>query len=113
TWLSGSTIATVLSPSVGLISGQSPGNTTIFYIVNNNNGCAASVAQFPFTVNASPNGGTISGPTSVCVGHKITLSTNGDQGGMWISGTPAVATVNPTTGEVTGVTLGNPTIFYS
>ena len=56
--------------------------------------------------------GTISGSGPVYVGSTLTL-TETVTGGTWISSDPAIATVNPTTGLVTGVSPGTDTITYS
>ena len=60
-----------------------------------------------------PNAGTVSGSTTVCVGSTTTYTSNGLSGGTWSSATPSVATVDATTGVVTGVSAGNATITYT
>ncbi len=45
--------------------------------------------------------------------NTIQLSSDGTPGGTWTSSDPAVATVSPTTGLVTGVTLGATIITYT
>ena len=112
TWSSGTlAVAAINNPAIGFVTGVTTGTATIFYLVSN--GCGASAATYNVTVNPLPNAGTISGLSSVCAGSTIILSSNGNTGGTWTSGTPASATVNPTTGEVTGVAAGTPTIFYT
>ncbi len=54
---------------------------------------------------------SISGPGNVCVGSTIAL-TNGTSGGAWTSSNTAIATVNATSGVVTGVDVGSVTITY-
>jgi hypothetical protein len=61
------------------------------------------------TINAIP---TISGTLTVCGGSTTTLTAS-PTGGAWSSGTPAMATVNSSTGVVTGVTSGSPVITYT
>jgi len=56
--------------------------------------------------------GPISGPSSVCVGATITLA-NGANGGSWSSPNPSIATVNSSTGVVTGTGVGNVLISYT
>ena len=112
TWSSGTTaVAAVNNPAIGFVTGVTTGTATIFYLVSN--GCGTSAASFDVTVNPLPNPGTISGSSSVCAGSTIILASNGNTGGTWTSGTPAAATVNPTTGVVTGISAGNSTIFYT
>ncbi len=54
----------------------------------------------------------IMGPSTVTVGSTITL-TEAVSGGLWSSGSPAVATVVAGTGVVTGVAVGTAVISYS
>jgi uncharacterized protein YjdB len=54
----------------------------------------------------------ISGPSTVCAGTSINLST-GTPGGVWSSSNPSVATINNPTGVVTGITTGTTTISYA
>ena len=55
---------------------------------------------------------TITGSTSVCVGATLNLSAT-VSGGTWSSSNTGIATVNPTTGAVGGVTAGTVTITYT
>ncbi len=58
------------------------------------------------------NPGTIVGPTNVCSGSTITLSNPGASGGTWVSSNTAVATINSSTGVLTGVASGTVTVTY-
>ncbi len=98
------TIAPIVAAS-GVYTGYSPGNATITYAMAT--GCSVTTTV---TINAMP--GTISGITSVCVGLNTTLS-DGVPGGTWSSASLPVATVDPATGIVLGVTPGAATIFYT
>jgi hypothetical protein len=105
TWSSGNvTIATVAGPVVHGVSG---GAAVISYSAG---GCSVTT-----TVNVAPNnGGTITGKDSVCAGagHVITLS-DSQTGGVWSSTPTTYATIDPSTGVVTGVTPGGTvTIHY-
>ena len=112
TWISGTpAVAVINNPAIGFVTGVATGTSTIFYLVSS--GCGTSAASFDVTVNPLPNPGTISGSSSVCAGSTIILASNGNTGGTWTSGTPAAATVNPTSGVVTGIAAGNSTIFYT
>jgi hypothetical protein len=53
----------------------------------------------------------VTGTMTVCTGATTSLS-DATAGGLWVSGTPSVATVS-TTGVVTGVTAGVATISYT
>ncbi len=59
-----------------------------------------------------PSAGTITGTSTVCVGSTTTLSDTAI-GGTWSSSNPSLATVDATTGVVTGVAAGSPNISYT
>ena len=110
TWSSVSTgIATVNSTS-GLVTASSAGTTVISYTVTNS--CGTLAATQIFTVNPSPNAGSITGTPVVCPLNTTSL---GDLagGGTWSSVTTGVATINSTSGLVTGVTNGTSLISYT
>ncbi len=71
--------------------------------------------QVIFTVLCTtPVGGTIVGSSTVCVGSTDALTDpTGTTGGVWSSTSPGVATVNPATGLVTGLSAGVTTISYT
>jgi uncharacterized protein YjdB len=106
---SDSSIATINS-STGLVSGISAGVVTISYTVTQNS-CPVTVTK-SVTVNPLPVVPAITGPTAVCVASTITLA-NTTTGGVWSSGNTALATVNSSTGVVTGVSAGTVTITYT
>jgi uncharacterized protein YjdB len=73
-------------------------------------GCAvAMTGSVTIVINPLP---VISGPTSVCSGNIITW-TGSPSGGSWISNVPAVATIGPITGMITGVSVGTTIITYT
>jgi len=105
TWSSSNTgIATVGSVS-GIVTAVSAGTATITYM--NSNGCYSVK-----TITVNPQPGPISGPPYVCVGRSVTLNVT-PSGGTWSSSNPAVGSVNPITGVVTGVSAGTVTITYT
>ncbi len=110
TWLNGSpyTSITSLGSSV-FVTGLSAGTSTIYYLVLNS-GCTASMQFFQVTVSAGANAGTLSGPGSVCAGSSVQLSSS-VSGGSWSSGS-GTATVDQN-GNVTGVSVGTATIYYT
>jgi gliding motility-associated-like protein len=55
---------------------------------------------------------TLSGTTALCVGNSTTW-TSTSPGGTWSSGSPSIASVNPTTGQVTALAEGSSVITYS
>ncbi|OYX23894.1 MAG: hypothetical protein B7Z16_01535 [Algoriphagus sp. 32-45-6] len=99
TWSSSNpAIATV--SSTGLVTGISAGTVDIFY------------TSILISVSAPPDAGTLSGTQEVCEGETRTFSST-TSGGLWSSGNPAVATVDPATGVVTGVAAGSAIITYT
>lgn len=108
-WASSNTsLATV--NTAGVVTGVAAGVDTIYYLVTN--GCGTVSASKIITINALPVSGTISGPTTVCVGANMTLNSTAT-GGVWSSVRTALATVQPSTGIVTGVSAGVDTIQYT
>jgi PKD repeat protein len=80
--------------------------------LTNSVGCD-SAATLVLTVNPLPAQPTaITGTTSILVAGTTTLSST-PTGGVWTSGNTSVATVNPTTGVVTGVANGSVAITYT
>jgi gliding motility-associated-like protein len=110
-WSSSNTAAATVNAASGVITGVTAGTSTINYIVTSAAGCNSIAATRLVTVNPTPVPGTLSGTQNVCVGLTTTFSSS-VAGGAWTSQNPAIATVNPTTGVVTGVTVGTATINY-
>jgi len=63
-------------------------------------------------ITTAPNAGTLSGTNAICSNGSTTFITNGDTGGTFTSGTPAVATVDAATGLITPLTAGTSLITY-
>ncbi len=105
-WSSGSPEASV--SSTGVVTGITAGTATISYTVTN--ACGSVTASIVVTVNPSPGSGTVSGPTSVCVGSTAALSFP-VSGGTWSCTPSSVATIS-SSGVVTGVAPGTATITY-
>ena len=109
TWSStDNTIATV--DNSGNVTGIAVGSATISYLVGNV--CGTVAATSPITVNLVPNPGTISNNTNICAGGSITLAED-STGGVWSSGNAAVATIDPVTGMLQGISQGSALISYS
>ncbi len=108
TWLSSNANATFIAP--GILQGVIPGLDTVFYLVNN--GCGAAVTSKIMTVNPIPVVSPITGATTVCPAATNTLASL-TAGGVWSSDAPGVATINPSTGDVTGVSAGTANITYT
>ncbi|MCF8449059.1 MAG: T9SS type A sorting domain-containing protein [Taibaiella sp.] len=107
--------STGLSATTGATVTASPtttGTVTSVYVytvtVTDGNGFTATATA---TVSITPAPVAITGTLQVCEGATVTLG-HPDAGGTWTSVTPAVATIDISTGEVTGVSSGNTTISY-
>ena len=107
TWASGTTSVATVGSSTGIVTGVAAGTATISYIA-----VTGTVTQV-VTVNAAPSAGTITGGgTTVCTGQTITLA-DATTGGTWTSANPSGATVDPSSGVVSGVSAGAVVISYS
>ncbi|WP_161499214.1 beta strand repeat-containing protein [Flavipsychrobacter stenotrophus] len=104
TWTSANTAIASVNASTGLVSGVTPGTTTITY----STGCGANTTR-PITVNIAP--AAIAGSTAFCAG-VISSLTNSVSGGVWSSGTTAVGTINSSTGAISPLSAGTSLISY-
>lgn len=104
TWTSSNTGVATVGLSSGLVTGISPGTSTITYTLST--GCYATT-----TVTVNPQPAAIFGSLNVCVGNTTLLSDSG--GGTWSSSNTAVATVDSLSGLVTGVSPGTSRITYT
>jgi len=104
TWSSSNTMVATIGSTTGVVTGSSAGTATITYQVTSTCYTTAEV-----TVSAPP---AITGPASVCKTYTVTL-THGIPGGTWSSSNTAVATIDATTGVVTGVSAGLINITYT
>ena len=104
-WSSGSTGIAIIGSGTGVVTGESPGTSTITYTVP----AGACKATAVVTVNTTPS--PLSGIFNVCVGATTALSSS-PSGGAWVSTPTTTATVGPTTGVVTGVASGVANITY-
>jgi uncharacterized protein YjdB len=100
-----------------LLSGDSTNNLivsaegTYSYILKNSFGCTATSSKQIIVMYPLPAVVKITGSSSVSLGDTIVLK-GSHPGGVWISATPSVATVN-NTGIVTGKSLGIVVIKYT
>ncbi len=91
--------------SGGTVTGMGAGVATITYTLGS--GCYRTA---DVTVNNVPAG--TSGTPNTCIGSTTTL-TSPFAGGTWTSSNSAVATVDPSTGVVTGIAAGSTNITYT
>ncbi len=105
TWSSLNGSVASISSSTGITTGNLAGTATIVYALP-----TSCISSQVVTVNPMPT--VISGSVSVCRGLTITLS-DAIGGGTWASNSPAVATVDTSTGVVTGISAGTAIITYA
>jgi uncharacterized protein YjdB len=110
-WSSSNILIAAVGTSTGVVTGIMPGIATIFYSITDSLGCTGSAAVND-TVNTLPAPAPITGGLNVCIASFSPLA-NATPGGVWSSLAPAVATIHPVTGVVTGVAAGTATIYYS
>ena len=103
-WSSSNSNATIGSVT-GIVVGSTAGTSTITYTLST--GC---INTADVTVNPSPS--AITGSDSVCTGVVTTLNVT-PSGGVWSSGSSAIATIGSGSGEVTGVATGTSAITYA
>jgi len=106
-WSSSAPLVAPVDSLGGLVSGASAGSATISYTLYAG-GCNTT---FPVVVYPLPS--AVTGVGSVCSGFTTTLS-DSTAGGYWsVSGLGFSASVDTTTGIVTGLTAGTTTIAYT
>ena len=103
-WSAGNANATVTG---GVVTGVTGGTVPISYSVTNICGMVSAIKIV--TVVAAPFAGTITGPSSVCIGSGITMVDTAP-GGVWLSSNSNATVVAP--GIVDGVAMGYDTVFY-
>ncbi len=102
-------IATV--SSLGVVTGISAGTAIISYTVGGQ-GCSDAVSTRSVTVTAKPNAGTISGVTTLCGGTTSQL-TSTSPSGKWTISDAKIATIDYSSGLLTGVNKGSATVTYT
>ena len=108
-WHSMDTAKATIGATSGIVRSLGLGNDTLVYTVTNTCGTATDTTIVNITHTATA--GTITGSSHVCVGSSITLA-DAVTGGTWRSYKPIIATVDATTGVVTGASYGIDTIWY-
>lgn len=105
---SSSNVARATVNASGVVTGLTAGTTTISYTVTV--ACGSAAATHIVTVNQTPT--TITGTFTICAGSSETLAST-PAGGSWSSSNIPVASVNATTGTVSGLTAGTANIVYT
>ena len=112
TWSSSNTAIATVNASTGFVTAVSPGTANVIYTVSS--GCNNPVNSFKaLTVSQNANAGTITGPSTLCIGSAALFFSSGDGGGTWSSSNTLVATVNSSSGFVTALSAGNADIIYT
>jgi large repetitive protein len=108
TWspISGLSGTTILNPVA------TPNSTTTYTLSSTApNGCIGT-DQVVVTVNPLPSNGPVIAPAELCAGTSATVS-NSVPNGVWTTSTPTLLSLNPATGEVTGIAAGTATLSYT
>jgi len=86
--------------------------SSFMYTVTGTTPCPNDSSLATITINTTPNAGILAGVQNICVGFTTSFTSTAT-GGVWSSSNPAVATVNPVTGIVTGMSAGTATMTYT
>jgi trimeric autotransporter adhesin len=117
--VSGTAVSYSWSPSSGLSATTgtsitaSPTITTTYTVTGTNSLSCTNKGTVTVSVNPLATPGTISGTAIICEGATTTLFASGTAGGVWTSSNAAAATVDASTGVVTGAGSGTSTISYT
>ena len=105
TWSSSATGVATVGVTDGVVTGVTAGTAMISYSLGT--GCTAAMS---FTVVPVPS--VIIGDSVICVGNTATLS-DLTLGGIWTSGNTSIATIDSSSGFVTGRSSGTVLISYT
>ena len=118
-WSTDNNIVAAIDSLTGVVTPGTAGTATIGYTITNATTGCSNTATTTFVVSGAPvvNGIGVTGLTTICAGSTTTYtnSTPAPTGGtaFWYSSNTAIATVDSSTGVVTGIAAGNATINYS
>ena len=107
TWSASNSRATV--SGAGVVTGVTSGVDTIMYTVTAS--CGSAVATKTVTVLPTPDAGTISGPSTICIGD-IVIYTSTTPGGVWALTNTTIAGISGS-GVVSAFATGLDTIRYT
>jgi len=94
----------------GVVKGLVYGTVNVKYVFTNYFGCKDSTTKL-LQVGIPPLPG-IFGTNIICTKHSVLLS-NATVGGIWSSSNISIATIDPNSGNVTGISSGIDTIKYT
>ena len=116
-WSSSNTAIATVNSSTGFVTGVSVGTCNIIYTITGGCGGVTVTRQQAVTINPNASIASVTGTTPLCIGGTATYSANSavlsGGTGAWSSSNTAIATVNSSTGEVTGVASGTCNIIYT
>ena len=96
--------------NLGLVHGVALGTATVSYTLSND--CGSISATHNISINPLPYAGLISGINSVCLSSPVEFS-DAVPGGVWSSLNADIASIDYSSGLVTGLFPGVATILYS
>jgi gliding motility-associated-like protein len=105
TWISANPAVGTINATTGVFTGIGAGVATITF-TSTVTGCITTG-----TVTVNPLPVAVTGPTEVCVGNTITIS-SATSGGTWVS-SGTYATIGSSSGVVTGIAAGVETFTYT
>jgi large repetitive protein len=109
-WHSNDPSLATIDSLTGLVTGVGSGVVHLSYVVRNGAGCQDSAILF-MTINPLPVIPSIAGDTNLCLGSTGSL-TDSILSGMWQSDNVTVASVNPVTGAIAGLSAGTTVVVY-
>jgi uncharacterized protein YjdB len=107
TWSSTNAAVASINASTGVVTAIAQGQARFIY--TDASGCQSEQSA-PIVVNPRPSV-AIAGNPFICIGNTTTLSPS--TGGTWVSSNTLVATVDASTGVVTGVSAGTATFTFT
>ncbi len=110
-WSSSNTNISIVSGAGLAVTGISPGTSVISYTVTNGFGCATTVMTTENS-NALPVVAAITGASFGCVGLTNILS-DATSGGVWSSSDLSLATIDPSSGQLSAIAPGAFTVSYT
>lgn len=114
-WSSSNNAFATVNASSGLVNAVAAGTAVMTYTVSGTAGCTGTdaTATINIDVTQAPTAGTLSATdATICSGTTSTVSST-VSGGAWTSSNNAIATVNSSSGLVTGVAAGTAVMTYT
>ena len=105
TWSAAPATFATIDPVSGILTGESAGTEVINYTL-------PTTCTTTYTVTVNPLPSAITGPDSVCAGLTISLGSS-PAGGTWSTAPVAIATINPSLGNLYGNSSGTVTVTYT